>query len=243
MMKIALVTGASRGIGACIAKKLAKNGYLVIIDYLERDACANDVLNSINKEGGEAILYKCDIRDFEKVKEMVAFIRSAFGRIDLLVNNAGVCKIATLSDTSQEDWLYMVNTNLNGTFNVTKNVIDMMIDAKSGKIINIASIWGEIGGSCEVAYSATKAGIIGLTKALSKELGPSGITVNAIAPGAIMTDMCTDCMGVDLEYVKNAIMLGRLGEPEEVADLVYFLASKQGDYITGSVFNITGGFN
>ncbi len=238
MSKTALITGASGGIGREIAKKLSKEGFVLALLYNSSQEKANTLLSELNTD---AKIYKCDIRNSQEVTDTVKAVVSDFGEISVLVNNAGIAQQKLFTDITDADWDNMLSTNLSGAFYFSRAVLPDMIKRKSGKIINIASMWGETGASCEVHYSAAKAGLIGLTKALAKEVGPSGITVNAVSPGVIKTDMLNPFSADELDALKEEIPLNRLGEAESVADAVAFLASEKADYITGQVLSVNGG--
>lgn len=239
----AIVTGASRGIGAATAFELSKLGFGVIVNYNHSKDKACLVLNNIKQNGGSGYIFKCDVSNRAEVDEMIDFAINKYGKISVLVNNAGVAQQKLFTDITAIDWSKMVNVNLGGVFNCCQSVLPSMIHFKTGKIINISSIWGTEGASCEVHYSAVKAGIIGLTKALAKEVAPSGITVNAVAPGCIMTDMLTDDFDEEtLNELAQETPLGRLGTPFDVARAVSFLASENADFITGQVLGVDGGF-
>lgn len=240
--KIALITGASRGIGRGIAVEMAKQGAQVVINYSKDDEGANKTLEEIKKMNGYAILVKEDIGTFNGCKNMVEEVIKTLGRIDILVNNAGISNIGLFMDAQEDDINKMVNINLLGAMYLTRNVIEYMIPRKCGTIINISSIWGEVGASCEVLYSATKGGVNLFTKALAKELAPSNIRVNAIAPGVINTQM-NECFS---EEEKNSladdIPIGRFGEPTEIGKIAVFLSSDDSSYITGQIIKADGGF-
>ena len=239
----AIVTGASRGIGAATALELSTLGFEVIVNYNSSENKASEVLDSIKKNGGSGYIFKCDVSKRIEVDKMIEFAINRYGRISVLVNNAGVAQQKLFTDITENDWNKMVNINLGGVFNCCQSVLPSMIHFKNGKIINISSIWGTEGASCEVHYSAVKAGIIGLTKALAKEAAPSGITVNAVAPGCIMTDMLTNDFDEDtLRELAEETPLGRLGTPLDVARAAAFLASDKADFITGQVLGVDGGF-
>ena len=238
MNKVAIITGASRGIGAATAKKLSADGWKVALVYNNSEAQVSLLALQL---GNGSIAYRCDVRDVKQVNETVAAILADFGRIDLLVNNAGVSQQKLFTNISDEDWNDMITTNLSGAFYFSRAVLGDMISRKSGRIINIASMWGETGGSCEVHYSAAKAGLIGMTKALAKEVALSGITVNAVSPGVIRTDMISSFSANELEALRHEIPLDRLGAPDDVANAVAFLASEGADYITGQVLSVNGG--
>ena len=234
-MKTVLVTGASRGIGAAIARRFAKGGYNVVINY-NKSASAAEAL--AEETGGIAI--QADVGSPEQVNCMMDEIESRFGGIDVLVNNAGVSHIGLFTDMTEEEWQRLINVNLGGAFRVTKRAVRPMIANHSGCVINISSMWGEVGASCEVAYSASKAGIIGMTKALAKELGPSDIRVNCITPGVIKTDMNNALDGETIKELEDETPLGRLGTPEDVAEAAYFMS--ESGFITGQVLGVSGGF-
>lgn len=238
MKKCAIITGASRGIGRAIAKSLSADGYSLALIYNNCEEKANSLLNEL---GSDAKIYKCDISDSNAVNNTVEEILKDFGSIDVLVNNAGIAQQKLFTDITDDDWQKMIGINLSGAFYFSRAVLPSMISKKSGKIINISSMWGETGGSCEVHYSASKAGIIGMTKALAKEVGLSGITVNAVSPGVIKTDMLSSFSKEDLDNLCEEIPLNRLGEPEDIANAVSFLASDKANYITGQVISVNGG--
>lgn len=239
--KIALVTGGSRGIGAAIAKALAKEGASVVINYNGSEERAKAVAEEIKVSGGKAEIYQCNVADFDACGEMIKTLIQKYGRIDILVNNAGITKDGLLVKMTEEDFDAVINTNLKGAFHTIRHMSRYFLKQKSGKIINISSVSGIMGNAGQANYSASKAGIIGLTKSAARELASRGINVNAIAPGFIATDM-TEAMP---ENVKNSltetIPLKRIGRPEEIADTAVFLASGKADYITGQVFAVDGG--
>ena len=239
--KIALVTGASRGIGKAIAIELAKNKVNVAINYNKNEQEAVSVVEEIKKIGVESIAVKADISKFEECAAMIEIIRKKFGCLDILVNNAGALSDKTLKNMTKEQWDLVVRTNLDGTFNVTKNSLPLMKD--SGRIINISSIVGISGNFGQTNYAASKAGIIGFTKALAKELGRRRITVNAVAPGFIDTQMTKNIPFIRRKIIMAMIPLGRAGNAEDVANLVAFLASDKASYITGEVICVDGGFS
>ena len=237
--KIALVTGASRGIGRAIAIELAKEGASIVINYSKDHDGAEKTLEEIKRVNGYGVLIKEDISSYENTKIMVDEIISTMGKIDILVNNAGISKIGLFMDSDKENIDHIMNVNLLGPIYLTKHV---MIPRKSGNIVNISSMWGETGASCEVLYSATKGGINLFTRSLAKELAPSNIRVNAIAPGVIDTPMNSFLTENEKSELEEEIPLGRFGKPEEVGRLTAFLCSDDSSYITGQVIRTDGGF-
>ena len=241
--KIVLVTGAGRGIGASIAKRFASEGAEVIVNYSGNDEAAQKTVDEITATGGQAQKYKCSVNDRESVKVMIDEIIKEFGRIDILVNNAGITKDGLMLRMTDEDFDRVIDVNLKGTFNCTKYVSKYMLKQKSGKIINISSVVGLSGNAGQVNYSASKAGIIGITKSAAKELSSRGITVNAVAPGYVDTDM-TKVLSDNIrnEILKN-IPLQRMGNVEDISNCVAFLASEDASYITGQVISVDGGMH
>ena len=241
--KIVLVTGAGRGIGASIAKRFASEGAEVIVNYSGNDEAAQKTVDEITATGGQAQKYKCSVNDRESVKVMIDEIIKKFGRIDILVNNAGITKDGLMLRMTDEDFDRVIDVNLKGTFNCTKYVSKYMLKQKSGKIINISSVVGLSGNAGQVNYSASKAGIIGITKSAAKELSSRGITVNAVAPGYVDTDM-TKVLSDNIrnEILKN-IPLQRMGYVEDISNCVAFLASEDASYITGQVISVDGGMH
>ncbi|PMQ00902.1 MAG: beta-ketoacyl-ACP reductase [Dictyoglomus sp. NZ13-RE01] len=239
--KVALVTGGSRGIGRAIVIALAKEGAKVVINYRSNEESARETLEEVEKLGAVGYLYKADVSNEEEVENMFKDILTKFGRLDILVNNAGITRDNLLLRMKLEDWEAVMATNLRSVFLCTRAAAKIMIKQRSGRIINISSIVGEMGNIGQANYSASKAGIIGFTKTVARELASRGITVNAVAPGFIETEM-TESIAPDLKdlYLKQ-IPLQRFGKPEEVANLVKFLASEEAGYITGAVINIDGG--
>jgi len=239
--KVALVTGASRGIGRAIAIHMAKNGADVVVNYAGNEAKANEVVDEIKALGREAFAVKADVSKQEEVNEMVKEVLTRFNRLDILVNNAGITKDNLIMRMKESEWDDVIDINLKGVFNCTKAVTRQMMKQRSGRIINVASVVGVAGNAGQANYVAAKAGVIGLTKTTAKELASRNITVNAIAPGFITTDM-TDKLDENVrEEMLKQIPLGRLGEPEDIANVVTFLASDQSSYMTGQTINIDGG--
>ena len=240
--KTVLITGASRGIGNAIAKVFSENDYNVIINYLNSQMSAQALEASIKEDGRSAIVYKADVRDRNQVQDMVEKGVLEYGSIDVLVNNAGISQQKLFTDITSEEWDDMLSVHVKGTFNCCQAILPYMIEKKQGKIINISSIWGLTGASCEVHYSTAKAAVIGLTKALAKELGPSNIQVNCVAPGVIDTNMNAFLNEDETNELIEETPLLRFGRPEEVAESVLFLASSNSDFITGQVLSPNGGF-
>lgn len=241
-MKTAIITGASRGIGKCTAELFARNGYNVIINYNSSEKEAKELENKLLSEGLNVSAYKADVSKSYEVDEMINYCIEKYGKIDVLVNNAGISQDKLFTDITDEEWEKMMSVNVTGVFNCTRATLKHMIWEKSGKIINISSMWGVVGGSCEVHYSTSKAAVIGMTKALAKEVGPSNITVNAIAPGVILTDMSLYYGDEVLEELRQETPLMKNGQPEDIANMALYLASDKADFITGQVFNVNGGF-
>lgn len=240
-MKTVVVTGASKGIGRAVAKEFANNGYNVVICYNKSVSDAQQLLNEVSQTT-RAIAVKVDVSNEDDVKNMVEITKKTFGNIDVLVNCAGVSDTRLLIDSTKDDYDFVFDTNMRGTYNTCKLVGREMLSNQSGKIINISSIWGLRGGSCESVYSASKGAIIAFTKALAKELGPNGINVNAVAPGFIQTDMTKNVTEEIRQEIMDNSALGRLGTPEDVAGVVSFLASEKSNFITGQVISVDGGW-
>ena len=236
-MKKVLITGGSRGIGRACVEYFSENGYKTAFIYASNDAAANE----LSQRSG-ALAIKADISSPEEVRAAVVSAIEYLGEIDVLVNNAGIAQIKLFGDITDADWERMISVNLSGAFYVSREVSKGMVSRKSGRIINIGSMWGKCGASCEVHYSATKAGIRGMTMALAKELGPSGVTVNCIEPGVIATDMNAELSEADISELCESTPLCRIGRPEEVAYLAEFLASDKAGFITGQIIGIDGGF-
>lgn len=242
MKKVALITGSSRGIGRAEAIKLAHDGYAVCINCVEREDKAQELAAQLRSEGCEAMWYKADVADVAAVKQMVAEVEKTLGAVTLLVNNAGIAKQCLFQDMTEDYWRRIFDVNLNGAFNTIQAVLPHMLHEHSGCIINTSSIWGQHGASCEVAYSATKHAIIGLTRSLAQELAPTNIRVNCVAPGVINTDMVQVLGRETLDALAEDTPVGRLGRPEDIAAVVSFLASDAASFITGQVITSDGGF-
>ena len=239
--KVVVVTGSSRGIGAEIVKLLAKSGHTVILNYNKSEDCAKSVENELKNLGYAVDIFKADVSKKEEAESLVKFAVNKYGKIDVLINNAGISQTKLFTDITDEDWQNMLNNNLNSAFYCTREAVKNMIHNKQGLIINMSSIWGVTGASMEVHYSTAKAGLIGFTKALAKELGPSNIRVNAIAPGIIDTDMCSEYSVKEKDKIKEEIPLERIGTAENIAKCVKWLI--EDDYVTGEVISINGGWN
>lgn len=241
MGNIALVTGASRGIGRSIALKLAENGYTVIVNYSGSKDKAEAVVSEIEDAGGKAEAMQCQVQNFDEVKAMVKHITDVHGSIDVVVNNAGVTKDNLLMRMKEAEWDQVVDINLKGTFNVVQNVARPMIRQKGGRIINVSSIVGSLGNAGQTNYVASKAGIDGMTKSVARELAPKGITVNAVAPGFIESDM-TDVLSDDIKsQMLSQIPLNHFGSTDDISETIAFLASGAARYITGQTIHVNGG--
>lgn len=241
--KIALITGAGRGIGRAIAIALAKEGAEVVINYNGSEERAKEVKQTIEENGGKASIYKCNVSDFTACEAMIKDIVKEYGHLDILVNNAGITKDGLIMKMKEEDFDSVLNVNLKGTFNTIRHSARQMLKQRCGKIINISSVSGILGNVGQANYAASKAGVIGLTKTMARELGSRGITVNAIAPGFVETEM-TGVLSEEIrENACKQIILGRFGKPEDIANTAVFLASDKADYITGQVISVDGGMN
>lgn len=240
MKKIAIVTGASRGIGREIAKTLARKNIQVIANYNKSEESANNLKNELKEEDIEIDIKKADVSRREEAKQLVEYTLKKYGRIDILINNAGISEYKLFTDETDEDWNKVINTNLYSAFAMSQEVIPSMIHNKQGCIINISSAWGVVGGALEVIYSVSKAGIDGLTKALAKELGPSNIRVNSIAPGMIDTQMNSNFNAEEIKQIEDEIPLGRVGNPRDIARCIKWLI--EDEYTTGQIISVNGGW-
>ncbi len=239
MKKSAIITGGTRGIGRAIAMKFYELGYNIALIYKNDEISAKEFCSHL--DNNRVLLIKADVSSYDEMQKMGKDVISAFGRIDVLVNNAGISEQKMINDITEIDWDNMFSVNVKGIFNCTKSVLDNMIHNKYGRIINISSMWGLTGASCEVHYSSSKAAIIGFTKALAKELGPSGITVNCVAPGLIDTDMNSSFNKEIIDEIVSETPVMRIGTGKDVAESVVFLASDNAEFITGQVLSVNGG--
>ena len=242
MKKAAFITGGSRGIGRAIAVRLAAEGYAVGIDYLNSQEQAEALVKELRLQGADALAVQVDVADREAITAAIHLVEASLGPIEALVNNAGIAEQSQFQDISDAFWHRIFAVNVDGAFHTIQAVLPHMIQVKSGSIINISSIWGQRGASCEAAYSATKAAVIGLTRSLAMELAPSGIRVNCIAPGVIFTDMVKVLGDETLAMLAEQTPMGRLGTPEDIAKLAAFLAGESASFVTGQVITADGGF-
>lgn len=238
--KVVVVTGGSRGIGAQIVKTLANENYKVVLNYNNSKEQAEKIQQELLEQGKEIEIIKADVSKREETEKLIQFAINKFNKIDVLINNAGISQEGLFTDVTEEEWQKIINTNLNSVFYCNQQALKYMIPEQQGCIINISSIWGETGASCEVAYSTTKAAINGMTKALAKEVGPSNIRVNAIAPGIIDTDMNRNLTNEELEQIKEQIPLNKIGKALDIAKCVKWLI--EDEYTTGQIISINGGW-
>lgn len=241
MTKCALVTGASGGIGAAIASELAAQGHAVAVCYYQNEAAAHSLVASLQAQGATAAAFGCDLRQAQQVPRLFAAVAQQLGNVDILVNNAGIAQQKLVQDITAEEWDDMMNTHVRAAFLCAQQALPNMIQKKQGIILNISSMWGQVGASCEVHYSTAKAALIGFTKALAKEVAPSGVRVNALAPGAVETAMLAGFTQADKQLICDETPLGRLGTAQEIAQAAAFLCSDAGAFITGQVLGVNGG--
>ena len=239
--KVALVTGGGRGIGRAICLELGRNGAIVLVNYNGSEAKANEVVEQIQSAGGEAYAYKCNVADYSECEELVKTILEKHSKVDILVNNAGITRDNLIMRMSEADYDAVLDTNLKGAFNTIKHLSKNFLKLRAGKIINISSVSGVIGNAGQANYSASKAGLIGLTKSVARELSSRNICVNAIAPGFVATEMTEALSDETMEKAKQTIPLGRVGQADDIANAVAFLASDKANYITGQVLCVDGG--
>ena len=240
--KTVLVTGGAKGIGASVCRKLAQDGYNIAVCYNTSELKAQELKDELLAFNVDVEIFKADVSKSAEVFELFENFDRRFGSLYALVNNSGVAEQALFTDITDEMWKKMIDTNLSGSFYCSREAVKRMVKSKEGKIVNITSMWGQVGASMEVHYSASKAGLIGMTKALAKEVGLSGITVNAVSPGVVKTDMISEFSAIDLEALKDDTTLNKIGEPSDVANAVSFLISSGADFITGQVLGVNGGF-
>ena len=241
MRKIALITGGSRGIGAACVRVFAENGHTVVFLYNRSEAQAQALVNTLRSEGRDVSAFRCDVSDPQQVASVVQEILRSYRRIDALVNCAGIAHIGLFTDMTEDEWDRLFAVNVCSVFSVTKAVLPGMISRQAGAVCNVSSMWGEVGASCEVAYSAAKAALIGMTKALAKEVGPSGVRVNCVTPGVIDTDMNAQLTDDDRAALADETPLGRIGDAAEVAKTILFLCSEGASFITGQIVGVSGG--
>ena len=242
MARTVLITGASRGIGAAAARRFAEAGDRVAVIYHRNEEKAQALADALVKEGYPVKAFCADVSDPAAVERMIGEVHAAFGSVDVLVNNAGITEQKLFADITPEDWDRIFSVNVKGMYLCARGVLSDFLQKQKGAVVNISSIWGLTGASCEVHYSAAKAAVIGFTKALAKELGPSGVRVNCVAPGVIDTDMNGNLTPETFEFLKEETPLGTIGTPEQVADAIFFLASDNASFVTGQVLGADGGF-
>ena len=242
MSKVAVITGASGGIGAAVARRLAAQGCYVVLGYCRSREKAESLCRELREAGGEAVSFRADLTKAEEAKALIDFAVQQYGHLDILVNNAGISQIKLFTDITPEEWRQMFAANVDGIYHCCRAAVPYLVQQHSGTIINVSSIWGLCGASCEVHYSASKAAVIGFTQALAKELAPSGITVNCVAPGVIDTDMNAMHGGDVMQSLADETPLERIGRADEVADSILYLCSEKASFVTGQVLGVTGGF-
>ena len=240
MSKVVILTGASRGIGREIAKTLARKGYHVIANYNKSEEKAKTLKQELELQGYTIDIFKADVSKWEECRNLVNYVLGKYNKVDALINNAGISQIKEFTQLTNEDWNNMINTNLNSVFYMTKEVVENMIHNKNGCIINVASVWGMVGSSCEVHYSTAKAGVIGMSKALAKELGPSNIRVNCVAPGFVDTDMSKDLTQSEINAIINETPLMKIARPEEITKSIEWLI--EDELMTGQVISPNAGW-
>ena len=241
MRKIALITGGSRGIGAACVRTFAEDGYSVVFLYNNSGEKAEALVQSLRAEGKDVSAFRCDVADADRVKTVITDILRTCRHVDVLVNCAGIAHVGLFTDMTEDEWDHLFAVNVRSAFSVTKAVLPGMISRQTGSIVNVSSMWGEVGASCEVAYSAAKAALIGLTKALAKEVGPSGVRVNCVTPGVIDTDMNAQLTEEDRAELADETPLGRIGDADEVAKSILFLCGENASFITGQILGVSGG--
>ena len=242
MNPVALITGASRGIGAASARRFARSGYSVAIVYRSRRDLAESLVNELIAEGQDAFCLQADVADRAQAFAAAEEVLRRYRRIDVLINNAAIAQQKLFTDITEEEWDRMFAVNVKGAFHMTQAALPGMISRRSGSVVNISSMWGQVGASCEVHYSASKAALIGMTQALAKEVGPSGVRVNCIAPGVINTDMNAHLDEETMSALSEETPLMRIGDPDEIARAALFLAGESASFITGQVLGVSGGF-
>lgn len=242
MAKTVFITGATRGIGRACALKFAQQGWNVAACYARSQQAAQDVKREIAQYGVPCLFEQADVRDAAAIRRVISLTQAHFGTLDAVVCNAGIAQQKLFSDITEEDWDAMFDVNTKGVYRVIRAALPLLLEQQAGSIVTVSSIWGQTGGSCEVHYSASKAAVIGMTKALAKELGLSGIRVNCVSPGVIATDMNRMHGTEVMEQLAEETPLGRNGTPEDVAEAVYWLASAQSRFVTGQVLGVNGGF-
>ena len=240
MSKVVILTGASRGIGREIAKTLARKGYYVIANYNKSEEKAKTLKQELELQGYKIDIFKADVSKWEECRNLVNYVLGKYNKVDVLINNAGISQIKEFTQLTNEDWNNMININLNSVFYMTKEVVENMIHNKNGCIINVASVWGMVGSSCEVHYSTAKAGVIGMSKALAKELGPSNIRVNCVAPGFVDTDMSKDLTKSEINAIINETPLMKIARPEEITKSIEWLI--EDELMTGQVISPNAGW-
>lgn len=240
--RVVVITGGSKGIGRAVANRFAEeNARLILVHYDADDSASLETLKQLSEKGVEAVSYRVDVSSFKAVEELFSEIYAKFEKIDVLVNNAGITRDALFMRMTEEAWDTVLNINLKSVFNCTQSVIRAMVKQRQGRIVNVSSVVGQIGNPGQANYSASKAGVMAFTKTIAKEVAPRGITVNAVAPGFILTEM-TDILPDKVKnYFMQQIPFGRMGKPEEVADAIYWLCSEQSSYITGQIIHVNGG--